>query len=505
MVKIENISAINNLVAAIRQHDEYLLSKITTCFPASVVKYDRERHEVEVLPLVKESYYDGEWKYRSRTPIRVKLRSIQQGGFTLDIPLYVGDTGWVITSDRDTTLLKQDGALTNVVLEGDRNEEGMIDRYPQAPNSQVMHDPSMGFFIPDNWGRFEFGRWKDGGNVNVGSSLYIGSSIDTKDESIKDEESRKQQKTNQQSGDIYENSDSSSFIVERHGGIHLSSSSKEEDRKQSHVSVIGGTIEKEVIDEKNGTLINASFSSDNGISLRQISSMNGIVSMSVNDDMTSIITEGISIYVKDGIITIDTKAPVNLNTKGDVSVESESDVDITAAEVSIITEGKTKVNSNGNIDICSTEINIHSNENMKIESPNGIIFKPAEKTSGITVKSGEKLTIKSTDISFDGYSGKSFITEGSEGGTIKFKTPKITMSSKEKEGDTDSSVDISQDKVSMEAHGKTSGGISIYGEDISIEGEVNISGKEVSITNYNRGYYQKTSESKSENALTYGR
>ena len=169
IVDVQN--AENDLRLAIQAHTLGMMRSLQICFPACVYSYNRKKHTVEVMPLVKQAFYNGRWHFLRRKPFEVAIRNIQCGGFTIDFPVYVGDTGWVFSSDRDTLLLKETGALTNSVLEGDRPIPIVEDEYQQVPYEPILHTFSRGFFIPDNWGKWETHRYKDNSAWSIDSGL----------------------------------------------------------------------------------------------------------------------------------------------------------------------------------------------------------------------------------------------------------------------------------------------------------------------------------------------
>ena len=345
-----------NLETSIVSHIRALLKSLSICFPASILSYDRESHIAEVQPLVKQGRFDGKWKYEVRKSYKVSVLAIQQGGFTMDVPLFRGDTGWVISSDRDTTLLKQEGAYTASVLEKDRSEEEVSAAYPQKPSTLVLHDLASGFFIPDNWGRFEIGRYKDGGGINIASALYIGQSIDTKDEGGKsptEDGAEKGVSVSPQTGDRYENETSSSMVIERHGGIHMLSSSAKDVNLSARLTVEKDTIETENIDDGNGTIGFSRLSITDGI-VKRIDTSTDHMMFHNNAGSTSFKT----VQESDNIVSI------NLGVHG-ITIESTSDIHISS-------EGNTFINVNGRARIIANEIEVRSAGNLAVHSKSGI-------------------------------------------------------------------------------------------------------------------------------------
>lgn len=130
--------------AAMRNH---------SCMPGIVEQYDRERHMVAVRPLVNRVSYDGE--DHEREVLWVTLHRFQVGGFLIDLPVFVGDVGWLIGCDRDAQAAKM---ANSKIQEKDtcKMKDGEMDygrgnQGPQAPSVYDFHSFNSGFFIPDSW------------------------------------------------------------------------------------------------------------------------------------------------------------------------------------------------------------------------------------------------------------------------------------------------------------------------------------------------------------------
>lgn len=66
------------------------------------------------------------------------------GQYLIDVPIDVGDTGWLISADRDTTNVKD---LCVHSVNGDLDEWKQ-----QNPYTDEVKSFNFGFFIPDRWG-----------------------------------------------------------------------------------------------------------------------------------------------------------------------------------------------------------------------------------------------------------------------------------------------------------------------------------------------------------------
>lgn len=101
--------------------------RFQTCIPA-VVKSVISRDTVEVSPAVLQSDSGGkpvEW-----ASIETTVLTPFSGGIFLSMPLAVGDTGWLVGADLDTSAFKKE-------------------KKPAQQNSFTRHLYQYGFFVPD--------------------------------------------------------------------------------------------------------------------------------------------------------------------------------------------------------------------------------------------------------------------------------------------------------------------------------------------------------------------
>lgn len=371
-----------DLDAAMKAHDAYLLRSLQVCFPACVYSYDRSSHTAQVMPLVKQGVFNKEWMYFRRTPFTVSVRNIQCGGFTFDYPLYVGDTGWVFASDRDTLLLKSEGAFTHSVLEGDRPLDIVENDYQQNPATHELHKLIHGFFIPDNWGNWEFGRYKDNPGLAVGNSLYIGSSIDTKDLI---------QKSGAQKGDKYEEKITSSLVIQPSGGVHISSSSSKTESQNVHVSVVKNTVDATATDSSTGITSSMKLSADDGIYLQQsvIPPQEDKPAKENNKQH-----QQFTLHAKGGDFLLrarDGLKTVNISfSKGSISISSSDDINI-------IAQKGLNANVMGNAQISADKVRVAAVTEAAVTAP--LVEVAAQKS--VNVNAAETVNIgavKSTNI-----------------------------------------------------------------------------------------------------------
>ena len=337
---------------ALKAFRKGLERELQICFPACVYSYDRYTHMAEVMPLVKAGYFTGNrYEFIRRKPITVAVRQICCGGVVVDFPLYVGDTGWVISSDRDTSLLKQYGALTASALSEERTIKVLEDEYQQVPNQPKIHDFTQGFFIPDNWSRWEYWRYKDAPQAPVGTGIYIGSSFDTKDK--------------YQDGDAYENQTTSSLVINPNGSAVLASSREEDDGDKSALELTGSDAIINITNSKTGNRAKLNLSSEDGIVFRasQIAGKDNEQNL-VRDAIFKVnrkeaffrlsagTSQYVSLYMKDGNLTLGFTGDLNLMCKGEANVQAGGNSNLIVGGNSVVNiEGASTVNCSHQMEI----------------------------------------------------------------------------------------------------------------------------------------------------------
>jgi hypothetical protein len=122
------------------------------CLPAIVKKFDKEKRLVTVVPLVKKirSTNDG-FKSSLRPEYTVPLFFHCAGGFSIDSPIFEGDTGMLFAVDREwgTARSKNSALLSSSQEEVIESKDGNAG--PQAPDSFGMASFEYGFFLPTNF------------------------------------------------------------------------------------------------------------------------------------------------------------------------------------------------------------------------------------------------------------------------------------------------------------------------------------------------------------------
>ena len=381
---------------------------LSICFPACVYEYDRTTHKAKVMPLIKAGYFNGKYEYIRRQPIEVTVRSIQCGGVSIELPLYIGDTGWVISSDRDTVLMKQEGAFSVSVLYTDRNLQVLEDEYQVEPNTPALHQFSQGFFIPDSWGTFDSDRYKDSQTFSPTDGIYIGTSFDTADK--------------YQDGKGYEQQESSSLIVSPHQGVVMANSLEEEEEKRAAVALSNASVEMSAEDTKEDVDAKAvvGLTSENGVIIRHISS-EGTAVMSVSNGGISatIDSDGwyVGISIKAGSIQINAPSFVNINTANANVVASENANVVAVESVSVNAGQNVNIGASKNVNVAAAgEVSVAAGSQLKVQSGESIEIKGAKdlKIGGgqniiidspkgnISISSGKQLDISGDSINMTG-------------------------------------------------------------------------------------------------------
>lgn len=125
-----NPSSLGNAEVFFYEMLRIALSKLCITAPGRIIEYDRTTHRAVIQPLTKLMYSDGSTD--AEEPFTVDIMRMCAGGFIIDLPIKAGDTGWLISSDKDVTLIKRTGEISN-------------------PSSVETHSFKRGFWIPDSW------------------------------------------------------------------------------------------------------------------------------------------------------------------------------------------------------------------------------------------------------------------------------------------------------------------------------------------------------------------
>lgn len=153
----ESVSTLNGIFS---QLSRISALRMQCNIPAIVKSYDRTSHKATVQPLIKFVYDDISNKEQSLDlpTFDVTVWRMSFGGFLIDMPLFPGDTGWLVASDWNSELAKKNNSygvskeISNGTVLYKTENEG-----PQKPKTFELHEYQNGFFIPDRWGDIDIG------------------------------------------------------------------------------------------------------------------------------------------------------------------------------------------------------------------------------------------------------------------------------------------------------------------------------------------------------------
>ena len=113
--------------------------------PAIVTDYDAKTGFVTVIPMPKYTFdtRDGEVEV-DREKVIVRTLRFFHGGYVISLPILKGDTGWLISGDRNcASSMKKNGKILEKDLEDDEAEKGTM-----KPDDGTLLSFSNRFFLP---------------------------------------------------------------------------------------------------------------------------------------------------------------------------------------------------------------------------------------------------------------------------------------------------------------------------------------------------------------------
>ena len=116
--------------------------------PAVVKDYDAKTGEVTVLPMAKYTFdtRDGEAEV-DRETVKVRALKICQGGYSISLPIFKGDTGWLIAGDRRCgAAIEKNGEI----IVRDLTDEELKDKTAKPDDCSILNFEN-GFFVPFSW------------------------------------------------------------------------------------------------------------------------------------------------------------------------------------------------------------------------------------------------------------------------------------------------------------------------------------------------------------------
>ena len=145
----------NSLPIAFRLWAKSINLNLNVCMPCIVEEYDRKSHQATVRPLtLAMSLQNGERFQRAK--FKASVWRWQCGGFLIDSPVFKGETGWVVSSDRNATEVKAGNAKIQSPVSY-KNKDASNKGPCEIPDgSEETHVFETGFFIPDKWGDVAF-------------------------------------------------------------------------------------------------------------------------------------------------------------------------------------------------------------------------------------------------------------------------------------------------------------------------------------------------------------
>lgn len=120
-----------------------------TCIPVVVLEREDKHGYVKVKPVIRAmKQMSDKMEGIERGSFFVKPMKLVHGGFTISVPLFVGDTGYVIACDRDSTsAIKKNEALVTE----DLTDSEVSEKHIEDPDTVDCSHYIYGFFIPCSW------------------------------------------------------------------------------------------------------------------------------------------------------------------------------------------------------------------------------------------------------------------------------------------------------------------------------------------------------------------
>lgn len=129
-----NPADIGNLNGLLNYFEDLLNMNLECCLPAIVESYDRSTNSAVVQPAISAVATSGQKISRDKL-YDIPVLTMSGGGFFISFPVKKGDTGWLVASDRDISIFKQNLEET-------------------APNTYHKHKFVDSVFIPDKIKKF---------------------------------------------------------------------------------------------------------------------------------------------------------------------------------------------------------------------------------------------------------------------------------------------------------------------------------------------------------------
>lgn len=101
-----NPADIGNLDGLLNYFEDLLNMNLECCLPAIVESYDRSTNSAVIQPAISAVASSGQKIPRDRL-FSIPVLTLSGGGFFISFPVRKGDTGWLVASDRDISIFKQ--------------------------------------------------------------------------------------------------------------------------------------------------------------------------------------------------------------------------------------------------------------------------------------------------------------------------------------------------------------------------------------------------------------
>lgn len=196
------------------------------CMPAIVEEYDRENHVVTVKPCINITAATGETI--ERESITATVMSICGGNFIMNFPLKEGDTGWLITADRDISLFREQRKVINA-------------------NTNRIHSIEDSFFIPDRVNDFKIEAEDENNLVIQNLDRNVKISLGEDEIKITNKTKQKEEDSEQGEGNISKDGSSTNDSSSNNGTSQNEDTQEQSD--ETTISIREGEIGIEITGE----------------------------------------------------------------------------------------------------------------------------------------------------------------------------------------------------------------------------------------------------------------
>lgn len=124
---------------------------LESCIPCVITKYDQENNTVDVQPIPQRVIDTDNGIVHKDRPIipSVPVLRMLHGGFSINSPLFKGDTGYVIAVDRNCSSVQKENSTT-LFKDDDKQEKN---KGAMPPDDLSLAQYTNGFFLPCSWSK----------------------------------------------------------------------------------------------------------------------------------------------------------------------------------------------------------------------------------------------------------------------------------------------------------------------------------------------------------------